>query len=269
MRRLALLSLLSIASISLGSVNASAQSPKRAKILLIAVYHFASKDNLYTQEQDDPLSPRRQREISAALEALKRFAPTKIALELPYADPQVLKDYREYRKGKYSLGPSERDQLGFRLAKLLNHERVYPIDWHNDWDLNPVKRFAEQNGQAELLSHIGGMLQKIVDQISQELRQGSVLDGLRLVNSKQWLQQRQAVEMLTVRVGRNDKYPGVELERNWYERNLRIFANLTRIIESPDDRILVLYGGGHVPLLEQFVRDSSDLELVAPERYLQ
>jgi hypothetical protein len=266
---LTLLSVLSIASIFLGAIDAMAQSPKKAKILLIAVYHFVSKDNEYTQEQDDPRSPRRQREISAALDALKRFAPTKIALELPYEDPQVLKDYSEYRKDKYLLKPSERDQFGFRLAKLLNHERVYPIDWHNDWDWNPVVKFAEQNGQGKLLADIRGRMQKVVDQLSHALRDGTVLEGLRVMNSKQWLQQRQAVEMLLVRIGRNDKNPGVELERNWYERNLRIFANLSRIIESPDDRILVLYGGGHVPLLEQFVRDSPDLELVAPERYLQ
>ena len=52
------------------------------------------------------------------------------------------------------------------------------------------------------------------------------------------------------------------------ERNLRIFANLKRITESPDDRILVVFGAGHVPILRHAIACSPKHELVDLRAYL-
>jgi len=50
--------------------------------------------------------------------------------------------------------------------------------------------------------------------------------------------------MRMTEVGADSGYAGVEPVANLYRRNLRIFANLTRIIE-PGDRVVVIYGAGH------------------------
>lgn len=56
---------------------------------------------------------------------------------------------------------------------------------------------------------------------------------------------------------------------NWYERNLKIFANLTRIADAAgDDRILLVIGVGHCKILRQLVQDSRDFELVEANSYL-
>ena len=54
----------------------------------------------------------------------------------------------------------------------------------------------------------------------------------------------------------------------WYNRNLRIFANLKRITESPEDRILVIFGAGHIPILRHAVENSPKHELVEVRDYL-
>jgi hypothetical protein len=38
-----------------------------------------------------------------------------------------------------------------------------------------------------------------------------------------------------------DVYGGADMVADWYKRNLRIFANLTRISE-PGDRVFIIYG---------------------------
>jgi len=43
-----------------------------------------------------------------------------------------------------------------------------------------------------------------------------------------------------------------------------IFANLMRLITSPDDRVLVIYGQGHVQLLRSFIKGSPDLQFIDP-----
>ena len=54
---------------------------------------------------------------------------------------------------------------------------------------------------------------------------------------------------------------------NWYARNLHIYANIARVAQ-PGERVLVIMGSGHRPLLRQFVAESPELELVPAERYL-
>jgi hypothetical protein len=41
-----------------------------------------------------------------------------------------------------------------------------------------------------------------------------------------------------------------------------MFANLLRLIASPDEHLLVIVGYGHAPLLQQFVEDSHNLQLI-------
>jgi hypothetical protein len=50
--------------------------------------------------------------------------------------------------------------------------------------------------------------------------------------------------------------------------NLKICVNVLRIAESPQDRILVIFGSGHAPLLRHFLRESPDVELLDAESYL-
>lgn len=62
--------------------------------------------------------------------------------------------------------------------------------------------------------------------------------------------------------------PGADLLAAWYERNIRIFANLHRMGLEPDDRVFVIYGAGHVPTLRQLVADSPYFCVEDPLRYL-
>lgn len=71
-----------------------------------------------------------------------------------------------------------------------------------------------------------------------------------------------------VRIGSGDQYVGANYLSHWYGRNMKIFANLIRITESPDDQIFVLYGAGHAKLLNQFAKESGFYDVESPLRYL-
>ena len=49
---------------------------------------------------------------------------------------------------------------------------------------------------------------------------------------------------------------------NWYSRNLRIFKNIQSIETDASDRILVLFGGGHMGILMQQFEATPEYELV-------
>ena len=54
----------------------------------------------------------------------------------------------------------------------------------------------------------------------------------------------------------------------WWGRNMVIYARVAQLAE-PGDRILVIYGSGHKFLLDQYIRQTPDLELIDPLDYLR
>lgn len=70
-------------------------------------------------------------------------------------------------------------------------------------------------------------------------------------------------------VGDDDEYPGVDATTAWYNRNLRIFANLQRITEQSDERILLVIGAGHVPILRHAVLAHPSYELIEVRERLE
>ena len=75
--------------------------------------------------------------------------------------------------------------------------------------------------------------------------------------------------LITAQIGVGDQYVGLDWLLRWYERNLKIFVNLTRITESPDERILLLIGVGHVCLVQQYLENSGDYIIESPLKYLK
>jgi hypothetical protein len=59
---------------------------------------------------------------------------------------------------------------------------------------------------------------------------------------------------------------GADLGAAWYARNLRIFRNLQRLGECPEERVLLFIGAGHVPLLRFVAQASPEHERVEVER---
>ena len=76
------------------SRNASAQSNARADILVLGTYHMANPGrDVHNMVADDVLSTKRQQELTQLVEALKRYGPTKIAIEASAGSERITRDY--------------------------------------------------------------------------------------------------------------------------------------------------------------------------------
>jgi hypothetical protein len=64
-------------------------------------------------------------------------------------------------------------------------------------------------------------------------------------------------------------YESADRIMNWYNRELRIFANLNRITEFPNDRVLLIVGARHLKILRDLALDSPQFCLVEVENYLK
>jgi hypothetical protein len=263
--RAAVLSVLMISA----AAPAHAQAPApRAQVMVLGTYHMDNPGQDFANAvADDVLAPHRQAEIAAVAQALAEFRPTRIAIEAePSRDSAFNARYTRYRAGAHTLGRDEREQLGFRLAGMLGHERVYPVDYRRDMDIGGVMQFAGENGQGELAQRMGSTIQALVAEMNARMATTPVGAILAEANSAR-MDSMHGWYMVMATVGRDTAYKGAEEVAGWYTRNLYIFANIARVAQ-PGERVLVIMGSGHGTLLRQFVDESPELDLVSAQPLL-
>lgn len=243
----------------------------RVLVMIVGVSHFASHEDLHNSKFGDIMSPEHQRQIAEVVRSLARFHPTKVLIEQPYGDEKILAQYQRYLGGQFTLGTNEVYQLGFRLAATSGDKYIYPIDTNTDFpfDFDGVKASAKRHNQAAVLATAQTRAAPLIQRENELEQHGTIQELLRYLNTPAALDANASWYMYVDRVGAGKDYAGADLVSYWYARNLHIYANVMRSIDSPDDRIVILLGAGHVPQLKEYVRLSPDLELVDPEPYLK
>src|SRR4051794_3134617 len=91
-----------LAALPLAAQAAPEATAARPSILVLGTVHFGgSTADLFSPSVPDILSEKRQRELAEMLAALKRFQPTKIAVEsTPEGIGKVNGEYQAYLKGE-------------------------------------------------------------------------------------------------------------------------------------------------------------------------
>ncbi len=264
--------------------NVSGVSPKEiscdatsAKILILGTYHMDNpRLDAKNLEADDVLLPKRQREIAELNDKLARFNPTKIAVEGAYSDKAYWDSrYQKFLAGQYKLTRNEIEQIGFQLAKRLNHKSVYPIDYpmfmsglrYDEVEFPkpkprpaPVRDSIEVKTAPPVLSE-GDLL----------LRRSTVTEFLLNINKEENYLKDHGENYLRQLMPDNNSaiYESADRITNWYQRNLRMFANINRIAKFPNDRVLLIVGTGQLKILKDFALDSPQFCLVEAEGYLR
>jgi hypothetical protein len=241
---------------------ATAQSDRRPEILVLGTYHMANPGrDVHNMQADDVLSPKRQQEIAQLIEVLKRFRPTKIAVEAHVASRRVPQEYAEYRAGRYTLSRNEVDQIGYRLAKELGHRAIYPVDEDGEFPYLRVLNYAKANGLKEKFDSLQASTGARVKIQGEILRTHTVLETLEYMNADSTVAKDVASYYAFVPFGEPYEYAGADLVARWFERNIRIYRNIVALVTSPDDRVLVIYGSGHLGWLRQNVEHDASVRL--------
>src|SRR5438270_11301364 len=85
-----------------------AQSETRPEIVVLGTYHMANPGHdIHNMQADDVLSAKRQQEIAQLIEVLKKFRPTRIAIEADVSGQRAAQQYSDYLAGKYTLSRNE------------------------------------------------------------------------------------------------------------------------------------------------------------------
>lgn len=262
----------SITHAQVGIVDREAK--KKPSIAFLGTYHMGTPgNNVYNGKVDDISSPQRQREIVKLVEKLQKFRPTKVVVECDWdEDAKTQEIYNQYLAGTFQLTKNETHQIGFRLAKASGLKKVHCVDWSDFWDdptTNYIKYAAKDPELSDYVKKFNESVKTAVDAQHAHMAKLSVSNQLIFLNSPVQIEKDHQGYYDIMRIGRGNDHVGAGYLSWWHRRNLVIFDKIIRLTETPDDRILVVYGAGHLKLLTQYASESGFYNLESPLKYLR
>jgi hypothetical protein len=242
----------------------------KPKVLIVGTFHMKATPDLYKAEIDNLLSEKRQSELEHVVNSIKRFNPTKVAVEVVKENNDKLnEDYSNFINENVELEVDEVHQLGFRIAAQLSHKEIYAIDWM-DWN-NENKSFGEilewaKENQPILYKDIN---EKYLTKFSSfsNLGEKSIGDFFKEINNTDLIDRLHEAYLAVARIAKGTDYVGIDWVSWWYQRNLIIYSNVAAITETTD-RTLLIIGASHVHLVAQFLRESGQFEVVETSEYI-
>ncbi|MBX2821840.1 MAG: hypothetical protein KTR29_19235 [Rhodothermaceae bacterium] len=247
-----------------------------AEVAILGTFHFQSNVDAYKRKYHvDISSEKTQKEIQELLDHLKAFQPTKIALEAPISKQERLDSlYQEYRKGNFELPVPEMYQLGFRLAEQLEHPHIYGVDtqapFHMETRVADWDQYAKETGLYDKWKYFDAYFREKYAMSDSLKTTMSLLHYYSFLNSKE-VEDVSGQDKLNgmIQLGAGDTYIGADGITKDFRRNLRIYTNMLSLIESDDDRILMIYGSSHKRILRRFFEDSMEFTYVDISPYLE
>ena len=248
---------------------------KLPQVLLVGTFHFAyyGADAHVTSEENkvDILSPKKQKEVEELVAYIAKFKPTKLVVEGGRNSGYLVNQYRDYKSGEAKLRAREIDQICFRLMDQFGIDTLYgadavglTYDMVRSKDSTALKSFVEEMFEDWDFKNDSEMDKRYTEWYEYDDR---LSNKISLLNYFKYMNEDKSVKRMhgAYLVGdfKLDEHRGADaLALYWYTRNLRIFRNIQNLDTSPDDRILVLFGAGHMSILKQLFESTPEYELV-------
>lgn len=248
--------------------------PRPVQVMVLGTYHFGNPGlDLNNVVADDVLSGRRQKELHELSLSLSAFKPTVIAVErqadAPFDDPKWPgRDLNDLRP-LLETNRNEIVQIGYRTAYNAGSHKVIAIDEQTSegeptyFPFGPVQELAEELGETDALNAIADA--------------SPLMEGIKTAEAQSipaallYLNTETAFDSFywdVIRFGKGEDQPGAELASYWFMRNAKIFNKLQQATE-PGDRVLVVYGAGHLAWLKVLIDKANGYELINPVPYLE
>ncbi|MFN3243544.1 MAG: DUF5694 domain-containing protein [Planctomycetota bacterium] len=241
---------------------------KPIEVVLVGTFHFDDQglDEYKPTHHFDALADDRQQQIVRVVDDLAGWKPDLVCVERrPSGQGRVDADYATFRDGGLRDRKNEVVQIGYRLADRLGHQRVHAIDAGGAWlqpRVDPIA-WAKKNGRIRQLmtplQAVGAASRADEDRFIDREDLSTIY---RFMNHPRVHQVAHAVYLIgAFHAADGEQFPGPDgFVTHWHNRNLRIFANLRRVAK-PGQKVVVLFGNGHMPILRHCIASSPEFRL--------
>lgn len=241
--------------------------PDQVQVMLLGTFHMANPGlDEVNVEADDVRAPKRQRELEELARRLASWRPDRIAVEHSYRGQAKLDSaLRRLETGAPMTARDETQQVGMRLALLLNHGTVYGIDYPMRLGNDSAAALWERGFEPEnKISYQTRDPKAIEREETDRLRRSTIIEYLMWLNGDSKLRGNHDLMFPNLSRGTRDNFGGPMMLASWYDRNFRMAHLIWRAVHPSDRRVLAIVGSGHVRPLRHIIDESPMLCPVSP-----
>ena len=282
-------------------ISYSQSETSKIEILLLGTYHFSNPGlDKFNMEVENYMGEKRQAQIEELNQKLLKFEPNKVYVERrPEYQNQLDSLYNLFKEENKKLSDlskrpeNEIYQIGFKLAKQRDINKIHCIDAPGVW-LGQYADFLADTFELDFYKEYEKEGMAIMKSMNKRFNENTVLDNLIFMN--QWeniMKNQYYYNNIAIKIKDTvgimfskqeveqeiDGLPyslrswdfeniGVELVSEWYKRNLLIYRNILENAKA-GDRIILIFGQGHIRYLHQMLSDNPDFEVIDPLEYLK
>ncbi|WP_310476422.1 DUF5694 domain-containing protein [Sandarakinorhabdus sp.] len=235
------------------------------QVMVLGSYHFGNPGlDTNNMQAESVLTPQRQKELERVAQALVKFRPTHVMVEMQSKEPGLaIGEYRRFDAKMLATDANEIVQIGYRVAKLAGLADVQGIDEQPAGDepdyypYDKVQATAAKFGQSADLVALNTPVAAWLKKLEASQKTLSIAQMLMINNDPAEIGNDMDSYYGMLPIGDADTQTGADLNAMWYLRNAKIFSKLMHLAKpgaKEPARVLVVYGGGHGFWLRHFAQ---------------
>src|SRR5438309_1469645 len=117
----------------------------------------------------------------------------------------------------------------------------------------PYPRLVKYAKATERTKELDALMGEVGDMVKAQdayLASHTVLETLLYMNADDKVAQDVGYYYRQAHLGEAWDWAGADLVADWFRRNVRIYSNVIQLADSPTERVLVIFGAGHLGWLQ-------------------
>lgn len=243
----------------------------KIQVLNFATFHMGASSDANTVEFDEE-NQKNQQDAKAIAALISAFKPTVVCVEVPPSkNDELNEEYQEFLNNPENASTyyGEVGLVAFEVGRNNSIARLHGIDHKMEYNYNI---------NSELVNLLDSLTYNkfLSDPFASVKDLNALEEGIPLMEKLQRMNHPKFLDFLITanadiltHVGTENGFEGADEAAKYYQRNLRIYANLNRIPLDTTDRVFILSGGSHTAFLNGFLKRSLKYEVVDTFDYLK
>lgn len=243
----------------------------RIQVLNFGTFHMSYTPDANTTEFDEH-DKKNQADVHAIAAELAAFKPTVILVETtPDYDQELQSTYLKYIESpdmKFDA-PSEIELLAYELGRVAGVDRIHGIDHKMNYNYS-IAQTIDNKIDAETCNAFFSNPTSTFPFLAIPEERLTLKEKLIGANSERYLDFLITINAdILTHAGTEDNFEGADEAAKYYQRNLRMFANMNRLDLKKDDRVFILMGASHTAFFRDFMSRSPKYHMVNTMDYLK
>jgi hypothetical protein len=247
---------------------------EKVKVILFGTFHMRATSDKNKTEFSDIFSDKRQAQFDSVAQSLNNYGINKYFVEIQSTEQKWLDDwFTSYKKNTIKTQDEKKDeiiQVIFRAAAKDN-AKLCAIDFKQELPYDKIDKYDQKHKNDTVNIYPFFNIEYPFTLKRKTLEKATLTEYFIQLNNE-YGRKKIMFDYLhyALGYGENSDYLGVDLTKAWYERNLKIFTNILRQIDTKNDKVVVVFmGAAHTAMLRQFFQNHPMFEIVELENVLK